>query len=147
MQRPRTGRTATNDYTFHKQHDAAMESPNDASNVDDDSERSVTSSEISVSDRPNKFKGPKSTWRNFTEEERLVATSMTKLRDRDLSIHLYNAYAMKRCCYDVQEAAKLKPWANKVSSFVKVINGKIGTNAGLRNVGEAPEQLKMMKRA
>lgn len=92
-----------------------MESTNDASDVDDDSEKSTNLSEASSSNRPNKFKGSKSTWRNFTKEERLIASSLTRLRDQDLSIHLYNAHAMKRRHHDVKQAAKLKPWANKVS--------------------------------
>lgn len=92
-----------------------MESSNDASDLDDDFEDSVTSSEASESNRPNRFKGPSSTWRKLTEEERLVSTSMTQLRDQDLSVHLYNAHAMKRRQYDGESASKLKPWANKVS--------------------------------
>jgi hypothetical protein len=92
----------------------AMESSIDASDVDDDFEKSVTSLEASESNRPNRFKGPRSTWRMLTEEERLVSSSMTQLRDQDLSIHLYNAHVMRRRHYDLESASKLKPWANKV---------------------------------
>jgi len=83
--------------------------------VEDESDKSVTSSEQSESTRPNRFKGPRSTWRRLTEDERLVSTSITQLRDQDLSVHLYNAHAMKRRQYDEESASKLKPWANKVS--------------------------------
>jgi len=98
-----------------KSHDADMEPSHGADDAADDSEKSVASSEISESDRPNRFKGPRSTWRMLTADERLVSTSMTQLRDQDLSIHLYNAHAMKRRHYDIESASKLKPWANKVS--------------------------------
>lgn len=93
-----------------------MESSND------DSERSATSSDVSCSHRPNRFKGPKSTWRKLTIEERLVATSMTKLRDQDLSIHLYNAHAMRWRHYDANQVAGVKPWAGKVSFLVITIS-------------------------
>jgi hypothetical protein len=102
---------------LQQKHDADMESLDDASDVADDSEKSVTSSEISKSNRPNRFKGPRSTWRMLTEDEKLVCTSMTQLRDQDLSVHLYNAHSMKRRYYDIELASKLKPWANKVRFF------------------------------
>jgi hypothetical protein len=92
-----------------------MEWSNNASEGDDDSDNTVKSSEISEFDRPNRFKGPRSTWRKLTEDERLVFTSLIHLRDQDLSVHLYNAHAMKRRYYDEKLGSKLKPWANKVS--------------------------------
>lgn len=84
--------------------------------MDEKSEKSVTSSEISEASRPNQFKGPRSTWRRLTEDERLVSTSIAQLRDQDLAVHLFNAHAMKRRHYDRESASKLKPWASKVSS-------------------------------
>jgi hypothetical protein len=105
----------------------AMEFPHDASDTEDDSHGSVTSSEVSTSNRRNRFRGPKSTWRNYIKEERLVASSITKMRDQDLSIHLYNAHAMKRRQYDLKQAEKLKPWANKVRSCTIVLNIFMGS--------------------
>lgn len=81
------------------------------------SEELPSSPEVSDPTCPNKFKGPKSTWRQLTERDRMVHTSMTKLRDQDLSAHLYNAHALKRRHYNMKMAAKLRPWANKVSIF------------------------------
>ena len=46
--------------------------------------------------RPNKFRGPASTWRNWTASERGLAASLDQLRAKDLSVHLYNAYKLKQ---------------------------------------------------
>lgn len=45
--------------------------------------------------RPNQFRGPPSTWRNWTSKERDLATSLDLLQAKDLSIHLYNAFKLK----------------------------------------------------
>lgn len=47
------------------------------------------------SDRENRFDGPASTWRFYTESERALAASLDQERANDLSIHLYNAHALK----------------------------------------------------
>ncbi|CAD6448127.1 02da787c-66bd-48fd-b3b5-875190e1c005 [Sclerotinia trifoliorum] len=46
--------------------------------------------------RKNRWKGPASTWHQITEEERGLAASLDELRNRDLSVHLYNAFALKK---------------------------------------------------
>ncbi|KAJ8070325.1 hypothetical protein OCU04_000705 [Sclerotinia nivalis] len=46
--------------------------------------------------RRNRWKGPASTWHQITEEERGLAASLDELRNRDLSVHLYNAFALKK---------------------------------------------------
>lgn len=46
--------------------------------------------------RPNKYRGPISTWRKWTASERDLASSLDQLRARDLSVHLYNAFKLKR---------------------------------------------------
>lgn len=46
--------------------------------------------------RPNRYFGPESTWLSWTKEERRVAEALDQRRSQDLSIHLYNAYALKR---------------------------------------------------
>lgn len=46
--------------------------------------------------RENRWKGPASTWQRITEEERGLAASLDELRNRDLSVHLYNAFALKQ---------------------------------------------------
>jgi hypothetical protein len=51
--------------------------------------------------RENRWKGPPRTWQQLTEEERGLAASLDELRNRDLSLHLYNAFALKRQAKDV----------------------------------------------
>ena len=46
--------------------------------------------------RPNKYRGPASTWRNWTAPERELAASLDQLTARDLSVHLYNAFKLKQ---------------------------------------------------
>ena len=57
--------------------------------VDEDSEDSTT-----FSSRPTKFRGPPSTWRNWTASERDLAASLDQLQAKDLSIHLYNSFKL-----------------------------------------------------
>ncbi|KAL8685637.1 MAG: hypothetical protein Q9218_007637 [Villophora microphyllina] len=46
--------------------------------------------------RPNKYHGPASTWRDWTASERQLAASLDQLQAKDLSIHLYNTFWLKR---------------------------------------------------
>jgi hypothetical protein len=46
--------------------------------------------------RPNRYHGPASTWRSWTKDEREVAESLDLERAQDLSIHLYNAHALRK---------------------------------------------------
>lgn len=48
------------------------------------------------SSRPNKYHGPPSTWRNWTAAERELAASLQQLTATDLSVHLYNAFHLRR---------------------------------------------------
>lgn len=57
--------------------------------VDEDSQDSVSSPS-----RPNKFRGPPSTWRNWTAPERDLAVSLDQLQAKDLSVHLYNSFKL-----------------------------------------------------
>ncbi|KAH0597773.1 hypothetical protein MHUMG1_04145 [Metarhizium humberi] len=63
--------------------------------LDTDEIASVTSEDL-YENRPNRWTGPKSTWREFTREERLLWRSMQQLVDKDLAVHLYDAFALKR---------------------------------------------------
>lgn len=90
--------------------DAQTFSPSDAS--DDD-------------DRSNRFHGPSSTWRHYTEQERQLAASLDQQRANDLSIHLYNAHALKRRLVDASSAAVAKPWNDKARWLRRDENGKI----------------------
>ncbi|KAK1992833.1 RNA polymerase I-specific transcription initiation factor [Colletotrichum falcatum] len=62
--------------------------------LDTDEIRSVDSEEL-YENRPNRWKGNRSTWYAYTQEERLLYRSMEKERNQDLSVHLYNAFALK----------------------------------------------------
>ncbi|KAL9046564.1 MAG: hypothetical protein Q9214_000627 [Letrouitia sp. 1 TL-2023] len=49
------------------------------------------------SDRCKELRGrPPSTWRTLTAEDRRIAASLDQLRAKDLSVHLYNAFKLKR---------------------------------------------------
>ncbi|GKT43073.1 uncharacterized protein ColSpa_03254 [Colletotrichum spaethianum] len=62
--------------------------------LDTDEIRSVDSEEL-YETRPNRWRGKRSTWYTYTQEERLLYRSMGQLQNRDLSVHLYNAFALK----------------------------------------------------
>lgn len=53
-------------------------------------------SEDLYTSRPNRWSGAASTWRTFTEEDRQTYAALAALRDKDLSAHLYNAFALRR---------------------------------------------------
>lgn len=52
--------------------------------------------EPSSSTRPNKYHGPPSTWRSWTAAERELAASLNQLDAKDLALHLFNVFALKR---------------------------------------------------
>lgn len=73
-----------------------------ASSQDVESEWDKSTSEIQSEDsedlfesRPNRWRGPPQSWRTLTEEDRLTYDALEKLRNQDLSVHLYNAFALK----------------------------------------------------
>ncbi|KAJ9363454.1 RNA polymerase I-specific transcription initiation factor-domain-containing protein [Paecilomyces variotii] len=53
--------------------------------------------------RPNRYHGPTSTWRLWTQKERQVAESLEIIRARDLSAHLFNAHALKRRAREIRK--------------------------------------------
>lgn len=72
-----------------------------ASSHDDEWDKSTSEIQSEDSDdlhenRPNRWKGPPQSWRTITEEERLTHNALTRLRNQDLSLHLYNAWALKQ---------------------------------------------------
>lgn len=62
--------------------------------------------------RANRWHGPKSTWQRFNHEEIDTLTALKEIRDRDLSVHLYNAFALKQGHRKTQDG----PVPNKVCS-------------------------------
>lgn len=74
--------------------------------LDSDEIASVASEDLHAA-RPNRWRGPKSTWRALTADERQLWTSMRRLADQDLGVHLYNAFALKRRARDPATAQDL----------------------------------------
>ena len=60
---------------------------------DTDEINSIASEELHET-RPNRWTGPPSTWRRYTQAERHAFQALESIRNRDLSIHLYNAFAL-----------------------------------------------------
>ncbi|KAF5027586.1 hypothetical protein F66182_328 [Fusarium sp. NRRL 66182] len=83
-----------------------MEASAAAWELDSDEIASVASEDLHAN-RPNRWAGPKSTWRTLTEEDRLLWQSMKQLRDQDLAVHLYNTFALKRRSQDAETAQDL----------------------------------------
>jgi hypothetical protein len=63
--------------------------------LDSDDIASVASDEL-YAYRPNRWTGAASTWRNLTKDERMLWQSIERLRNENLGVHLYNAFALKR---------------------------------------------------
>lgn len=74
--------------------------------LESDEIASVTSEDLH-SNRPNRWTGPKSSWRTLTREERLLWRSMRQLEDQDLAVHLYDAFALRRAAASVETARGL----------------------------------------
>ncbi|SPO02423.1 uncharacterized protein DNG_05096 [Cephalotrichum gorgonifer] len=55
---------------------------------------SLSSDDLNDS-RPNRWRGPKSTWRTLTQEDRSVYEGLEASRRGDLAVHLYDAFALK----------------------------------------------------
>ena len=71
-----------------------------AAEIHDSDSSSYSSSEEA---RPNRWKGNSSTWARFTQDERDLASTLDELRNQDLSVHLYNAHALKRSAREYNE--------------------------------------------
>lgn len=79
----------------------------DSEYVDEDSDAE------DVDDRPNRYSGPASTWRQWTANERQLAASLDQLRAGDLSVHLYNAHALKRRFRSAHQSTPVAQWQRK----------------------------------
>ena len=73
--------------------DTAYESAQEASS-DGQEQALPTSTPLPL--RPNKYRGPASTWRNWTAPERELVASLEQLTAKDLSVHLYNIFKLKK---------------------------------------------------
>ncbi|KAG5921347.1 hypothetical protein E4U61_006826 [Claviceps capensis] len=74
--------------------------------LDSDDIASVMSEDL-YENRPNRWTGPRSTWRSLVQEERMLWRSMQQVVDQDLAVHLYNAFALKRRDLDTRTAQGL----------------------------------------
>lgn len=61
--------------------------------------RSLSSDDLRET-RPNRWRGPASTWRSLTTDERGTAQSLDLLRNQDLALHLYCAFALRKTLGD-----------------------------------------------
>ncbi|KAI0996111.1 hypothetical protein K3495_g12070 [Podosphaera aphanis] len=68
-----------------------------------DNEVSSEQSEPGSDVLPNRFKGISQRWQHFTEQERGEYASVIEARNRDLSIHLYNAHALRQRAKEFHE--------------------------------------------
>lgn len=69
-------------------------------------------------ERPNRWRGAASTWRSYNGEEIDTMTTLKEILDRDLSVHLYNAFALKQRHRKAQEGVAVDgPVPGKVSEM------------------------------
>lgn len=87
--------------------------------LDTDEIRSIDSEEL-YETRPNRWRGKKSTWLGLTEDERLLWGSMELIRNRDLSIHLYNTFVLKNRPTQAAGSGDAGPEVSTASSFLLV---------------------------
>ena len=73
--------------------DTAYESNQEASG---NGEEQALPTSTPLPSRPNKYRGPASTWRNWTAPERELVASLEQLTAKDLSVHLYNIFKLKK---------------------------------------------------
>ncbi|KAL1625098.1 hypothetical protein SLS56_007525 [Neofusicoccum ribis] len=89
---------------------------------DTDDEASYEHTDESENGRP-RFRGQWWTYRNHIAEERHLIESLEQLRAEDLSLHLYNAHALKRRVRSENAAASAKPWHSKAKWVDKDMEG------------------------
>ncbi|KAI1502929.1 RNA polymerase I-specific transcription initiation factor-domain-containing protein [Biscogniauxia marginata] len=64
--------------------------------ADNSDEYLPSSEESEPEERPNRWIGPSSTWQQLNSAEIDTVTALNEIRNQDLSIHLYNAFALKQ---------------------------------------------------
>ena len=102
-----------------------MTSESDEYLPDDDSEDSLNEDQDG---RPNRWHGLGSTWQLLNHEEIDTLTALNKIRDGDLSIHLYNAFALKQRHKRAQNGVVSDgPVSNKVNALKRPMPNYIGT--------------------
>lgn len=74
--------------------------------IDNSGEDSEESSDSDI-ERSNRWAGASSTWQSLTAQERGLAASLDQIRDGDLSLHLYNAHALKNSRRELAQNPKV----------------------------------------
>lgn len=77
-------------------------------------------------DRPNRWTGPPSTWQQLNGAEIDTLTALNELHNQDLSIHLYNAFALKHRHVRNNIRDSAKPAPNQVNTFFTATCGLCG---------------------
>ena len=103
---------ASDDYEEPRDHVSTDEDV-DLRDQDDLEDEDEDEGESEDDDRENRFTGPSSTWRHFTADERALEASLDQERANDLSIHLYNAHALKARVRDPEASFKVKAYHGK----------------------------------
>ncbi|KAF9888765.1 hypothetical protein FE257_008340 [Aspergillus nanangensis] len=82
-------------------------------------QRNLGSPSMSPSYRPNRFRGPETTWRTLTAEDRQNAQALEDIRARDLAAHLYNAHVLRVRAREIaRQAADMKDQRNDLETFL-----------------------------
>jgi hypothetical protein len=84
-------------------------------------------------ERPNQWKGHPSTWRQLNSAEIDTYTALNEIRNQDLSLHLYNAFALKNGHENAEGKASPKPAVNKVFLIFSYYLSSGHTKANLRD--------------
>ncbi|KAK0113430.1 hypothetical protein ONS95_013688 [Cadophora gregata] len=80
--------------------------------TDRDSHSSSDSENHDANTRPNRWKGPPTSWQTLTEPERSLAASLDTIRNADLSVHLFNAHALKRRARELEDPERRRKSVN-----------------------------------
>ncbi|KAI9862390.1 MAG: hypothetical protein M1824_001383 [Vezdaea acicularis] len=107
-----------------------LASVNRSSNQPSNEEVDTESTEFSEPERPNKYHGPPATWRSWTATERAQISSLIQERNRDLSLHLYAAYHLKRRLYDPRIIERARHYHGRHRWGLKLKNANEGYVAG-----------------
>ncbi len=90
--------------------------------LDTDDVQSRDSDELYES-RPNRWRGAGTAWLKMTEQDRLEAAALDQMRNQDLSIHLYNAYALKHQeAVPTRETPSVWVWDSCLDLFVVILS-------------------------
>lgn len=87
--------------------------------------------------RPNRFFGPASTWKSWTEEERHVALSLDRVRAEDLGLHLVSAFTLKRKRKPQSQKSKGKERARTESEHGESSQDELDRNSFLPKIWTA----------